>query len=111
MKEHAKHRSLSYYTIKRLLAKGTPFDLKIDGTSMEPYLKIGDYVRIQCGDRNFEEGELVLIDWGDTFVIHRLINRQNMLTKGDNLNTVDPLGLKIVCTAKKVADSINIEAM
>ena len=107
MEENVKYKKLSYYTIKRLLTIGRPFELKIDGTSMEPYLKLGDYVRIQCGDRNFEEGKLVLIDWGDTFVIHRLINLQNMLTKGDNLNEEDPLGLKIVCTAEKVVTSIN----
>lgn len=111
MKKHAEYRKLSYHTIKRLLAKGIPFDLKISGTSMEPNLKKDDYVRIQCGDWNFKEGELVLIVWGDTFVIHRLINQENMLTKGDNLDVADPPGLRIVCTAYKIAASINTEMM
>lgn len=110
MKEHvySKYRGIAYFMIKRLLTKGVPFKLKIAGTSMEPYLNTGDFVWIQCGNQNFEDGGLVLIDWGDTFVVHRLIDKQNMLTKGDNLDTSDPPGLKIVCMAAKAETVANI---
>ena len=104
MKEHDYFifKGMNYYTIRRMLKKGMPFNIRIAGTSMEPYLKTGDCVRIQCGNQDFKERGLVLIDWGGAFVVHRLVDKENMLTKGDNLDTTDPPELEIVCTVDKI---------
>lgn len=90
-----------YYLTKRLLSKCKTFKIKIEGNSMYPYLQDGEYVTVHCEDKNFHEGDLVLIDWGDSFVVHRLIDINEMRTKGDNLSCLDPSGIQVICVCTK----------
>lgn len=87
--------------IRRLLAVGKPFVLRINGESMEPYLFRGDYVMVDPHNNSYKEQDLVLIDWGNQFVVHRLIDLKNLRTKGDNLSDLDPPGLPIVALCKR----------
>lgn len=93
---------VNYHIINRLLKLGKPFNLKIQGTSMHPYLRHGDSVIILCNEKNVRKGDLVLIDWYTKFIVHRLIDEEDMITKGDNLQYRDPSGLKIICRAIKI---------
>lgn len=69
---------------------------EVEGDSMEPTLKRGDKVRVDMTKVNYRFGDIVLIDWGSTYVIHRLIIPKKSLTKGDNLRYADPNGLKVI---------------
>lgn len=95
------NRQVSYVLIKRLLTAGKPFLLKIIGNSMCPELKPGDYVKVYAPEKNIKNGELVLIEWENHFVVHRLIDSKRGITKGDNLEVCDPQGLAIVGIAEK----------
>lgn len=98
---------LSSHYIRRLLAIGKPFVLRINGDSMEPYLFRGDHVMVEPASNSYKEQDLVLIDWGDQFVVHRLVDSQKMRTKGDNLCDFDPPGLPIVACCKRCSGKNN----
>ena len=59
---------------------------------MEPTIKIGDLIIIDTKEKNYQENDIVTFrDIEDSFVTHRIIspNDQEMVTKGDNNDTVD----------------------
>ena len=99
-----------FCTIQRNLKSNKMFLLKISGTStpvvtelhhqksMLPFLKEGESVMVDPSTTNIKFGDLVLIKWGDMFVVHRLLNKKTFLTKGDNLLFCDPMQKEIICS-------------
>lgn len=63
---------------------------------MLPSLQNGSIVNISVDWDCYKFGDIVLIEWGTIFVVHRLVDVRTMRTKGDNLTHFDPEGLKIV---------------
>jgi|GEM_PF-3834755 len=90
-------KHIIYKTITRQLENGNDFSLKIDGNSMLPFIKKGDIVFVQPKQNNFNFGDLVFIRWGDTYVVHRLLNKRKSLTKGDYLESFDPMDKELLC--------------
>jgi signal peptidase I len=68
--------------------------LRVIGSSMQPLIQKGDWVIINpyIGDDEPKLGEIVLIDRGVDFVLHRIskINNQEIITKGDWTKEPDP---------------------
>lgn len=96
--------NLDYYAflkIKFMVEQRKEFSIKINGTSMEPNLYKNDSVNVIFDQENYKFGDLVLIEWSNRFVVHRLINVKKMITKGDNLEYNDPINLKIVGKIKE----------
>ena len=91
-----------YETIKRKVNAGEKFITSIEGISMLPRLQKGDRVLVDPNPEKYCVGDMVLIDWGKTYVVHRLVSLENMQTKGDNLDNLDPPNLKIVGKCKQI---------
>lgn len=68
---------------------------------MEPYLIEGDEVVVKRQNASYQVGDLVLIEWGSSFVVHRLVELEGMRTKGDNLSECDPLGFHVIAVCQK----------
>mgnify|MGYP002546059573 CR=1 FL=1 len=80
------------------LCKGMLFELKIEGSSMLPFISNGEVVVVDPRDTDFKFGKLVLIYWEEgRYVVHRMM--RNGKTKGDNLRSFDPDGVQILCCA------------
>lgn len=66
--------------------------LEVVSGSMEPTIKIGDYVIIDTKEKNYQKDDIVTFyDMNGSFVTHRIvsIDGDSMITKGDNNNTED----------------------
>ncbi len=79
--------------ISRLKNKDS-FRFKVIGNCMQPLIQKGDWVLIEpCFNRlKFQPGDIVLIDRGMDFVIHRLIriNTSEIISRGDWARFPDP---------------------
>ncbi|MBW6473905.1 MAG: S24/S26 family peptidase, partial [Anaerolineaceae bacterium] len=79
--------------ISGLLEKGT-FRFKVTGNCMWPLIQKGDWVFVQpvLTDPEIQTGEIVLMDHGVDFVVHRLvgINNSEIITQGDWSKFPDP---------------------
>ena len=68
--------------------------LLVTGSSMQPLILKGDWVVVEpyLGVTEPQKGEIVLINRGSDFVIHRIskITDQEIVTKGDWARTPDP---------------------
>lgn len=58
--------------------------------SMEPNIKIGDYVIARIND-GYDVGDVVMFKYGNNYIAHRVIEvyDDEILTKGDNNKTAD----------------------
>lgn len=76
------------YFILRVTGKIDVFEVKTG--SMEPTIKINDYIMIY-NDKEYKKGDIVTFRYEDTFVTHRIIkiNNNKMVTKGDANNVED----------------------
>lgn len=66
--------------------------LEVVSGSMEPTIKIGDIILVDTNDKNYKVNDIVTFyDINGSFVTHRIVSIDNdqMVTKGDNNNTVD----------------------
>lgn len=66
--------------------KGTPFKIRVRGTSMTPIIKDGDIATIQKSDK-YSVGDVLLYPFGNEgLLLHRLlkINGSRYYCKGDN---------------------------
>jgi signal peptidase I len=68
--------------------------LRVSGSSMRPLISRGDWVDVEpyFGGTEPQVGEIVLINRGTDFVLHRIIRLtgQEIITKGDWSRTPDP---------------------
>ncbi|MCR5185612.1 MAG: signal peptidase I [Clostridia bacterium] len=75
-------------------ALGIPFlgirVFKVASGSMEPYLKINDWIIIKSS-KNYSENDIVSFEDGNYYTTHRIVKIENNIvtTKGDNNNTND----------------------
>ncbi len=76
------------YFILRLTGKINVYEVKTG--SMEPTLKINDYILIYKSN-NYKKGDIVTFEYDDSLVTHRIvkIDKNKMVTKGDANNTND----------------------
>ncbi len=76
------------------LKKNNSFRFKVTGNCMRPLIQKGDCVLIEpcITQLRFQPGEIVLIDRGVDFVVHRLhrINDLEIITRGDWSELSDP---------------------
>ena len=66
--------------------------LEVVSGSMEPTIHVGDLIIIDTKENNYQENDIVTFyDVDNAFVTHRIIsiNGKEMITKGDNNNTLD----------------------
>lgn len=70
------------------------FRFKVSGNCMQPLIQKGDWVIIApLGiDRTLHQGEIVLVDRGVDFVVHRIVfsNDSRIITRGDWTGSFDP---------------------
>lgn len=74
-------------------AQGDPLRLRVNGRSMAPLLRPGDWVIVAAGrPEDLARGDLVVIRSGDSLITHRLLRVRpgRLLTKGDNTWRADP---------------------
>ena len=76
------------YFILRLTGKINLYEVKTG--SMEPTLKINDYIMVYKSS-DYKKGDIVTFEYGDSLVTHRIvkIDKNKMVTKGDANNTFD----------------------
>lgn len=76
------------------LQEKDPFRFKVTGNCMWPMIQKGDWVLIEPfrTDTEIQLGEIVLMDRGADFVVHRLIgiNNSEIVTQGDWSRIPDP---------------------
>jgi hypothetical protein len=75
------------------LKKGGQVRLKVNGTSMSPFLAPGDILVVQGVDPSaLQCGDLIVVRREQDLVTHRLVgvNEQGWYTKGDGVRFVDP---------------------
>lgn len=89
-------QKINYSFTKRMLINNQVLSFTINGNSMYPNLKKGDRIIVDFAQTDYRFGDIVMIDWGTDFVVHRLICMEPMVTKGDNLQHPDPKGTKVV---------------
>jgi GNAT superfamily N-acetyltransferase len=84
---------------KDILGRGLDLEINIKGSSMYPFLKDGDRVKIKKTDASkIKLGDLIYAEISDGVVIHRVIGKRNkekkiiFITKGDaNLFSVEKI--------------------
>ena len=76
------------------MPENTPLRLRVTGNCMQPLIRKGDWVTIDPLPAGFlpSVGDIVLVDRGIDFVIHRVIQKsgEDIITKGDWTKTPDP---------------------
>jgi signal peptidase I len=68
--------------------------IPVDGGSMRPFLQDGDQAQIKHGVRKLRTGNVVVFRQDNQLVAHRLLTQRSdgfYLTKGDNVQSADPL--------------------
>lgn len=70
---------------KNILQRGVTFSFKAQGTSMSPFIRDGDMVRIKQ-QRLYRVGDVVLLKTQFGLIVHRIITLtpDGVLTRGDN---------------------------
>jgi len=69
------------------------FKLKVNGTSMSPFIQLGDYIFVKHEVQDsFSPGDVLVIIRENDIVTHRLINMfaEEYICKGDNTYISDP---------------------
>jgi signal peptidase I len=87
-------QSIFHAQIVAGLKNNCPIRFKVTGNCMKPLIQKGDWVLIEpiIAEVGLQVGEIVLIDRGVDFVVHRLIriNESEILTHGDWSRFPDP---------------------
>ena len=86
----------AYSLLREELARGNPITVSIGTSSMSPSIRPGDSVLVApATPEGLRRGDLVLIDNGEAFIVHRLLamKRGNgtglALTRGDGVRRFD----------------------
>ncbi len=85
-------KSLSARLLRLLIARKKEVSLDVRGTSMEPRLHAGEKIAVErVKASGIVEGDVILYESRNTFVLHRLIYRKNglMIIKGDGNRYAD----------------------
>lgn len=88
------------------LAEGREIRLRVNGTSMVPFLKPGDIVVIQrIEPERLRRGDLVVVRREHDLVTHRLVLQKagKWVTKGDNCRSLDPAVVDQAILGKVIA--------
>jgi len=88
------------------LAEGREIRLRVNGTSMVPFLKPGDIVVLQrIEPERLSRGDLVVVRREHDLVTHRLVwqGTGQWLTKGDNCRSLDPAVVDKAILGKVIA--------
>ncbi len=66
--------------------------MNISSGSMEPTIKVKDYVIIKLNNKNYKKDDIVTFKSDNSIITHRIktINKNTIITKGDANNTEDP---------------------
>ncbi len=75
------------------LARGRDIDVPAVGSSMVPWVRHGDVVRVTSASRCLpRRGDIVLVALETRWVLHRLVSIEGdrIVTRGDNVGAADP---------------------
>jgi signal peptidase I len=81
-------------TLRAVLAAGHGARFRVEGDSMHPSIRGGDYVRVvPCGVSELRRGDVILASTGRGLTAHRIvrISDRGIVTRGDNSLRADPL--------------------
>jgi len=87
-------RSNALSLIRGSLDAGSVVRLRIDGESMRPTLRLGDFVTVRRQPaEHFRIGDIIVLQRKEDLVTHRLVAIQSggWYTKGDASSSLDPL--------------------
>lgn len=80
-------------TLREVLAAGHGARFRVEGDSMHPVIRSGDYVKvIPCALSELRRGDVVLAATGRGLTAHRIvrISECGIITRGDNSLRADP---------------------
>lgn len=80
-------------TLRALLAAGHSARFRVEGDSMHPTIRNGEYVKVvPCPVTNLRRGDVILATTGRGLTAHRIvrISARAIVTRGDHSLRVDP---------------------
>lgn len=80
-------------TLRALLVAGHGARFRVEGDSMHPVIRSGDYVRVlPCSVSELRRGDVILASTGRGLTAHRIVRTegQRVITRGDNSLRADP---------------------
>ena len=80
-------------TLRAVLAAGHGARFRVEGDSMHPVIRSGEYVKVlPCSSSKLRRGDVILAATGRGLTAHRIvrISGQRIITRGDNSLRVDP---------------------
>jgi phage repressor protein C with HTH and peptisase S24 domain len=80
-------------TLRAVLAAGHGARFRVEGDSMHPAIRGGEYVQVvPCAVTDLRRGEVILASTGRGLTAHRIvrISREGIVTRGDNSLRADP---------------------
>jgi signal peptidase I len=80
-------------TLRAVLAAGHGARFRVEGDSMHPVIRNGDYVQVvPCMPSKLRRGEVILAATGRGLTAHRIvrISERGIITRGDNSLRSDP---------------------
>jgi phage repressor protein C with HTH and peptisase S24 domain len=80
-------------TLRAVLAAGHGARFRVEGDSMYPAIRNGDYVQaVPCAIAELRRGDVILASTGRGLTAHRImrIDGQRVITRGDNSLRADP---------------------
>jgi phage repressor protein C with HTH and peptisase S24 domain len=80
-------------TLRAVLAAGHGARFRVEGDSMHPAIRGGDYVKVvPCAASELRRGEVILASTGRGLTAHRIVRiaGRRIVTRGDNSPRVDP---------------------
>lgn len=81
-------------TLRAVLAAGHGARFRVEGDSMHPVIRSGEYVKvIPCTVSKLRRGDVILAATGRGLTAHRIvrISERGIITRGDNSLRADPL--------------------
>lgn len=81
-------------TLRALLAAGHGARFRVEGDSMHPVIRSGEYVKVlPCASSKLRRGDVILAATGRGLTAHRIvrISERGIITRGDNSLRADPL--------------------
>jgi phage repressor protein C with HTH and peptisase S24 domain len=95
-------------TLRAMLAAGHGARFRVEGDSMHPVIRGGDYVRVvPCAVSELRRGHVILASTGRGLTAHRIVrlSGRGIITRGDNSVRADPL----VDPAKVLGKVVEVE--
>lgn len=81
-------------TLRAVLAAGHGARFRVEGDSMHPAIRSGEYVKVfPCTVSKLRRGDVILAATGRGLTAHRIVrvSAHGIITRGDNALRVDPL--------------------